>query len=102
MTKCHTTNKIFTLIDNINKIMTKIDNVWSQLKPVYKDRIRQNTYKHGTAKRLKYTLMASHGWWQLQLDDIRDILVFTDRYSFDVTGADIMYGTEFLKPDSDD
>ncbi|RLI50834.1 hypothetical protein DRO61_03350 [Candidatus Bathyarchaeota archaeon] len=102
MTKCHTTNKILTLTDNINKIMTKIKNVWSQLKPVYKQKIRQNTYKHGTAKRLKYTLMASHGWWQLQLDDIRDILVFTDKYSFDVTGADIMYGTEFLKEESDD
>jgi hypothetical protein len=46
--------------------------------------------------------MASHGWWQLQLDDIRDILVFTDKYSFDVTGADIIYGTEFLKEESND
>ncbi|MCP4323880.1 MAG: hypothetical protein GY787_18890 [Alteromonadales bacterium] len=76
--------------------MTKINNVWSQLKPVYKDKIRQNTYKHGTAKRLKYTLMAAAGWYDLKLDDIRDILVFTDKFSYDVNGADIMYGTEFL------
>jgi len=40
--------------------------------------------------------MAAAGWYDLKLDDIRDILVFTDKFSYDVNGADIMYGTEFL------
>ena len=32
-----------------------------------------------------------------QLDTIRNILMFTDKHSYDVNGADIMYGNEFLK-----
>ena len=46
--------------------------------------------------------MASDGWYDLQLDTIRSILMFTDKHSYDVNGADIMYGNEFLKPESND
>ena len=77
-------------------------NVWQQLKPNYQIKIRQAAHKYHSAKRLKYTLMASSGWYDLNLDTIRTILIYTDKHSFDVTGTDIMYGTEFLKPDSND
>jgi len=77
-------------------------NTWQQLKPHYQMKIREATYKYRTAKKLKYILMASDGWWDLQLNTIRDILMFTDKHSFDVSGTDIMYGNEFLKPDSND
>ncbi len=75
----------------------KLNNTWRQLKPHYQMKIREATYKYHTAKRLKYTLMASNGWYDLGLDTIRDILMFTDKHSYDVNGADIMYGVEFLK-----
>ena len=77
-------------------------NLWQQLKPDYQIKIRQCSYKHDSAKRLKYTLMASDGWYDLQLDTIRSILMFTDKHSYDVSGADIMYGNEFLKSTDDD
>jgi hypothetical protein len=77
----------------------KLNNTWRQLKPHYQMKIREATYKYHTAKRLKYTLMASNGWYDLELDTIRDILMFTDKHSYDVNGADIMYGVEFLKPE---
>tara|TARA_Y100000361_G_scaffold135292_1_gene135072 strand:+ start:95 stop:337 length:243 start_codon:yes stop_codon:yes gene_type:complete len=77
----------------------KLNNTWRQLKPHYQMKIREATYKYHTAKRLKYTLMASNGWYDLGLDTIRDILMFTDKHSYDVNGADIMYGVEFLKPE---
>ena len=80
----------------------KLNNTWCQLKPHYQKMIREATFKYHTAKRLKYTLMASDGWYDLQLNTIRDILMFTDKHSYDVNGADIMYGNEFLKPDSND
>ena len=75
----------------------KLNNTWCQLKPYYQKMIREATFKYHTAKRLKYTLMASNGWYDLGLDTIRDILMFTDKHSYDVNGADIMYGVEFLK-----
>ena len=75
----------------------KLNNTWRQLKPHYQMKIREATFKYHTAKRLKYTLMASNGWYDLGLDTIRDILMFTDKHSYDVNGADIMYGNEFLK-----
>tara|TARA_Y100000741_G_scaffold246931_1_gene189590 strand:+ start:75 stop:317 length:243 start_codon:yes stop_codon:yes gene_type:complete len=79
----------------------KLNNTWRQLKPHYQMKIREATYKYHTAKRLKYTLMASNGWYDLGLDTIRDILMFTDKHSYDVNGADIMYGVEFLKPEEE-
>ena len=77
-------------------------NVWKQLKPHYQLKIRLAAHKYTSAKRLKYKLMASDGWYDLNLDTIRDILIFTDKHSYDINGADVMYGVEFLKPDSND
>ena len=77
-------------------------NVWQQLKPNYQIKIRQAAHKYTSAKRLKYQLMASDGWYDLQLDTIRNILMFTDKHSYDVNGADIMYGNEFLKQEDND
>ena len=65
-------------------------------------KIRQAAHKFHTAKRLKYTLMASDGWYDLRLDTIRDILIFTDKHSYDISGADVMYGVEFLKIEDND
>ncbi len=79
-----------------------MQNTWQQLKPHYQKMIRKATYKYHTAKRLKYTLMASSGWYDLKLTTIRDILMYTDKVSYEVSGADIMYGNEFLKSESND
>jgi hypothetical protein len=72
-------------------------NTWQQLKPGYQIKIRQASHKYHTAKRLKYTLMASSGWYDLKLNTIRDLLLYTDNRSYEVSGADIMYGDKFLK-----
>ena len=77
-------------------------NTWQQLKPHYQLKIRKAAHRFNTAKRLKYTLMASDGWYDLQLNTIRDILVFTDKNSYDISGADVMYGVEFLKSEDND
>ena len=77
-------------------------NVWQQLKPNYQIKIRQAAHKYTSAKRLKYQLMASDGWYDLRLDTIRDILIFTDKHSYDINGADVMYGVEFLKIEDND
>ncbi len=77
-------------------------NTWKQLKPDFQMKIRIAAHKYETAKRLKYTLMASDGWYDLDLGSIRDILMFTDHNSYDVNGADIMYGVKFLKKDTDE
>ncbi len=79
-----------------------MQNTLKQLKPHYQMKIRQAAHKFHTAKRLKYTLMASDGWYDLRLDTIRDILIFTDKHSYDVSGADVMYGVEFLKIEDND
>ena len=71
--------------------------VWNQLKKSYQDNIRENTHKYSTAKRLKYKLMAAHCWYNLDINTIRDLLVYTNNYSYEVSGIDIMYGDKFLK-----
>ena len=77
-------------------------NVWQQLKPLYQKRIRQSTYTYTSAKRLKYRLMSAHGWYDLSMRDVQGILTYTDKFTHEVTATDIMYGTEFLKPESND
>ena len=77
-------------------------NVWQQLKPHYQLKLRIAARKYSSAKRLKYALMASDGWYDLRLDTIRDILIFTDKHSYDISGADVMYGVEFLKIQDND
>ena len=77
-------------------------NVWQQLKPHYQIKIRQAAHKYHSAKRLKYTLKASDRSYDLQLNTIRDILVYTDKHSYDISGADVMYGVEFLKSEDND
>ena len=79
-----------------------MNNVWKQLKPNYQLKIRLAAHKYTSAKRLKYKLMASDGWYDLRLDTIRDILIFTDKHSYDISGADVMYGVEFLKSEYND
>ena len=76
-------------------------NTWKQLKPEHQLKIRTAAKKYSSAKRLKYTLMASDGWYDLELSTIRDILMFTDHNSYDVNGADIMYGVKFLEQDNE-
>jgi len=77
-------------------------NTWQQLKPHYQIKIRQASKKYHTAKRLRYTLMASSGWYDLKLNTISSLLMYTDTASYDVNGADIMYGNKFLKEESND
>ena len=48
-------------------------NTWQQLKPHYQLKIRKAAHRFNTAKRLKYTLMASDGWYDLRLDTIRAV-----------------------------
>ena len=72
-------------------------NLWNKLKPDYQLKIRIASHKYDSAKRLKYTLMAASGWYDLNLETIRGILIYTDTFSHDVTGTDIMYGHKFLK-----
>ena len=76
-------------------------NTWNKLKPEHQLKIRTAAKKYSSAKRLKYTLMASDGWYDLELSTIRDILMFTDHNSYDVNGADIMYGIKFLKQENE-
>ena len=76
--------------------------VWNKLKKSHQDKIRENTRKYSTAKRLKYKLMAASHWHNLDMNTIRDLLVYTNNYSYEVSGIDIMYGNKFLKEESND
>ena len=48
-------------------------NLWNKLKPDYQLKIRKASRKYDSARRLKYTLMAASGWYDLKLNDIRGL-----------------------------
>ena len=77
-------------------------NLWKQIKPKYQVKIRDCSHKYESAKRLKYKLMAAGGWYDLDLESIRSLLVYTDVFSHQLTGTDIMYGHQFLKQEDNE
>ena len=76
--------------------------VWNTLKPFYQNKIKENTRTYTSAKRLKYKLMSASGWYDLSMRDIQSILTYTDKYTYEITASDIMYGTEFLKSEDNE
>tara|TARA_R100001480_G_scaffold16709_1_gene25506 strand:- start:887 stop:1126 length:240 start_codon:yes stop_codon:yes gene_type:complete len=74
----------------------KMKTVYQRLKPKYKNQLRAASNRFSTAKRLKYTLMSYVSWQSLSLDNISEFFIYTDQYSFELTGQDIMFGEKFL------
>ena len=76
--------------------MSKLKTLYDLMQPSLKSRLKANARKYDSAKRLKYKLMSNTLWSDLSLNDISDILTYSDLYTADVTAKDVLYGRRFL------
>ena len=74
-------------------------NIYNKLKPEYKDKLEESSVKYSTASRLKYVLLSKTIWYELTIDQVRDLLTYTEESSYSLSAYDFMYGDKFLIKD---
>ena len=74
-------------------------NIYDRLKKEYKDKLDNSCVKYSTASRLKYVLLSKTLWYELTIDQVRDVLTYTDESSLNMSAYDFLYGDKFLTKD---
>ena len=92
------TNEIRTKLDNIND-MNKYKTLYDKLLPPLKDALRKSAREYDTAKRLKYNLMSKSHWWDLNIEEIKEIFTWCNIYSFEYDAYTFLYGEKIIKKD---
>ena len=77
--------------------MAKIKTVYDNLLPDVKSALQTSARKYGAAKRLKYTLMSKTMWYELTIDDIRDLISYSELNSWELEAYSFMYGDNIIK-----
>jgi len=74
--------------------MTKT--IYQKLKPRLKKTLDESARNYNSAKRLKYKLMSSSLYHELTLHEISSLMCYTDVYTHEADGSDLLYGKIFL------
>jgi len=77
--------------------MSKIKTVYDNLLPDVKTALQTSARKYSNAKRLKYTLMSKLMWHELTIDEMRDLITYSDLESWNVNSYAFMYGENIIK-----
>lgn len=77
--------------------MSKIKTVYDNLLPDVKKALQASARKYSNAKRLKYTLMSKTMWYELTIDDIRDLISYSELNSWELEAYSFMYGDKIIK-----
>jgi len=76
--------------------MSKIKTVYDELLPDVKKQLQASAREYSSAKRLKYVLMTKYMWCNLTIDEMRDLLTYTDLKSWELESSSFMYGDKIL------
>ena len=77
--------------------MSKIKTVYDNLLPDVKNALQDSARKYSSAKRLKYTLMSKLMWNELTIDEMRDLITYSDLNSWDLNSYAFMYGENIIQ-----
>jgi hypothetical protein len=77
--------------------MSKIKTVYDNLLPDVKTALQTSARKYSSAKRLKYTLMSKLMWNELTIDEMRDLITYSDLESWNLNSYAFMYGENIIK-----
>jgi hypothetical protein len=77
--------------------MSKINTVYDNLLPDVKSALQASARKYTTAKRLKYTLMSKLMWNELTIDEMRDVITYSDLNSWELNQYSFMYGENIIE-----
>ena len=77
--------------------MTKIKSVYDKLLPDVKTELQASARKYSTAKRLKYALMSKMMWSELTINEIRDVLTYSNKDCWKLDCYSFMYGEKIIQ-----
>jgi len=77
--------------------MSKIKTVYDNLLPDVKSALQTSARKYSSAKRLKYTLMSKLMWYELTIDEVRELITYGDLQSWNLNSYAFMYGENIIK-----
>ena len=77
--------------------MSKIKTVYDNLLPDVKKALQNSARKYSSAKRLKYTLMSKLMWNELTIDEMRDVITYSNLNSWELNQYSFMYGENIIK-----
>ena len=77
--------------------MSKVKTVYDNLLPDVKTALQVSARKYSAAKRLKYTLMSKTMWYELTIDDVRDLISYSELNSWELEAYSFMYGDKIMK-----
>lgn len=77
--------------------MSKVKTVYDNLLPDVKKELQASARKYSSAKRLKYTLMSKLMWNELTIDEMRDLMTYSNINSYDMSAYSFMYGDKIIK-----
>ena len=77
--------------------MAKQKTVYDNLLPDVKSALQASARQYSAAKRLKYTLMSKTMWYELTIDDVRDLINYSDLNSWELESYSFMYGDNIIK-----
>ena len=67
------------------------------LLPDVKTELQASARKYSTAKRLKYTLMSKLMWNELTIDEMRELITYSDLQSWNLNSYAFMYGENIIE-----
>ena len=77
--------------------MAKIKTVYDNLLPDVKSALQASARKYSSAKRLKYTLMSKLMWYELTIDEMRELINYSNLNSWELQAYSFMYGDNIIK-----
>jgi|TARA_R110001606_G_scaffold387445_1_gene552115 hypothetical protein len=77
--------------------MSKLKTVYDNLLPDVKTSLQASARKYSSAKRLKYTLMSKLMWQELTIDEMRDVITYSDLNSWELNQYSFMYGENIIE-----
>ena len=77
--------------------MSKLKTVYDNLLPDVKTALQTSARKYSSAKRLKYTLMSKLMWNELTIDEMRDVITYSDLNSWELNQYSFMYGENIIE-----
>ena len=76
--------------------MAKIKTVYDNLLPDVKKALQASAREYSSAKRLKYTLMSKLMWYQLTIDEMRELISYSNLNSWELEAYSFMYGDKII------
>ena len=71
--------------------------VYDNLLPDVKSALQVSAREYSSAKRLKYALMSKTMWYQLTIDDVRELISYSNLNSWELEAYSFMYGDNIIK-----